>query len=131
MLNSPDIADIEALIEGVADVASFDIAIERLGFRIRLRRDGPGSPRVIKIPAPIAGLLTGTCNASPPALGQYLNKNEIMAFVEIGLHQIAVRAPRSAVLVACLAKPDGQVSQGQLLFRMQTENSPTQGGHLS
>ena len=125
MLTPSERNEIDALLEKLSSVASFDIQVTRPGFSLRMSRSASQvHPSLVTLSAPLAAVFV---IADSARIGAMVEQNAILAFLQLGSHRIALRAPHPACVTEILAATNTAVSKGYPLFRLQHLFSNSEG----
>ena len=130
-MNSLDIQYIRDIATSLAELDEFDVRLKHSRGSIRLNRRGCAVPAVLEIKSPVQGTFWRVAEyGALAAVGSMVAPREILGFVELGQHRVALRAPRWATLTTECAADGASVFQGQPLLLLHLITRPVHLGDM-
>lgn len=110
---------LKRLARVVSDVDAVDIKLDIGGSSVRVTRNHPSHPGEIVVRAPVTGVLRRSDDGLDlPSLGTTVGKSQILAFIEVGAHRIALRASRPVQLLREVAGDGQEVDAGAAVLHL-------------
>jgi len=125
-----DVEFLERLARAVPDVDAVDIKLEVGGSSVRVKRNHPSTPGEPVVRAPVSGVLRRHDDGLDlPPLGATVRNNQILAFIEVGAHRIALRAPKAAQVFRYVVRDGQEVDAGAVVLHLGPAPTPELSGN--